>query len=90
MPDRADDRDQAGPSPRGARRVVRRTAGTAAGGALILIGVPLLVLPGPGLAFVAAGAATVAWAWREPGDRARRDAADPADGAAEQAEDLSD
>lgn len=47
------------------RRAARRTAVATAGGALLLVGAAMLVLPGPGLLVVTAGLAVLAteFAW---------------------------
>ena len=42
---------------------LRRIFGTVLGGALIAVGVPMLVLPGPGFACIVAGLLVLGWAW---------------------------
>ena len=64
------------------RTNARRVAVAVAGGALIIVGVALLALPGPGMVVVAAGFAVLAtefpWAksWLAAARRRARDASD--------------
>lgn len=54
-----------GPGRRGTRSHLRRIAAAVGGGALVLVGVALLVLPGPGFVMIAAGLGVLAtqYAW---------------------------